>query len=223
MVGMNIEKFLRESIQKNKEEANLFLLEERNRRVSKLTRSNGLPARFQKKTFHNYDKTKNTKAFNACLEFTSSFPDTKGILLLGGVGIGKTHLAAAVVNALNENLYSTYFGNVMDVISFVKSTYNKSSKLSEIEAINIMTERIDLLVIDDLGKENNTEHNLALLYNIINKLYENEKAIIITTNYGASDLNHKLGERGRAIVSRISSMCTPINLSGKDWRIYNER
>lgn len=86
-----------------------------------------------------------------------------------------------------------------------------------------MTEKIDLLVIDDLGKESSSEHNLALLCNIINKLYENEKPIIITTNYGAVDLNSKLGERGSAIISRISSMCTPVILSGKDWRIHNER
>ena len=102
-------------------------------------------------------------------------------------------MAASIVNEMNNRLYSTYFGNVVDIMAFVKSTYNKNSALTEIEAINIMTEQIDLLVIDDLGKESNTEHNLALLYQIINKLYENEKSLIITTNFGAIDLNKKLG------------------------------
>ena len=92
-----------------------------------------------------------------------------------------------------------------------------------IQAIEIMTKKIDLLVIDDLGKEPTTEHNLGLLYNIVNKLYENEKAVIITTNVGSSELRHNLGERGSAIISRISAMCTPISFSGKDMRINNER
>lgn len=223
VIAVDIEKFLRESIKKNELEAKEYLLGERHRRVRTLSNNNGLPPLFKKKTFKNYDKSISFKAFNSALSFVENFPKGKGLLFIGTVGVGKTHLASAIVNELNSRLYSTYFGNIVDIIGFVKSTYNKSSQLTEIEAINIMTEKIDLLVIDDLGKESSSEHNLALLYNIINKLYENEKPIIITTNYGAVDLNSKLGERGSAIISRISSMCTPVVLSGKDWRIHNER
>lgn len=220
---MEIREFLRESIEKNEMEARNFLLEERTKKVRALSNNNGLPPLFKKKTFENYNKSSNTLAFNACRYFVDNFPTSKGLLLIGSVGLGKTHLAASIVNELNIRLYSSYFGNVIDILGFVKSTYNKNSILTEFEAIEIMTEKIDLLVIDDLGKESNSEHNLALLYHIINKLYENEKPIIITTNYGAIDLNRKLGERAQAIISRMSSMCTPVNLNGKDWRIHHER
>lgn len=220
---MDIKEFLRQSIERNELEAKSFLLEERKKKIKALSNNNGLPPLFKKKTFENYNENINSLAFKKARNFVDSFPKTKGLLFIGSVGIGKTHLAASIVNELNVKLYSSYFGNVVDILGFVKSTYNKNSILTEIESIEVMTEKIDLLVIDDLGKENNSEHNLALLYHIINKLYENEKPLIITTNYGALDLNKKLGERAQAIISRISSMCTPVVLSGKDWRIHNGR
>ena len=219
---MDIKEFIRQSMKKNEEEAKNYLLQEKAKKVKLLSNNSGLPPLFKKKTFDNYNINNNLGAFNQAKEFVDNFPETKGILFIGSVGVGKTHLAASIVNEMNNNLYSTYFGNVVDIMAFVKSTYNKNSSLTEIEAINIMTEQIDLLVIDDLGKESNTEHNLALLYQIINKLYENEKPLIITTNFGAVDLNKKLGERAQVIISRISSMCSPIVLNGKDWRVNNE-
>ena len=223
VIVMNIEKFIRESMEKNELEARDFLLAEKNKKISILSNNNGLPPRFRKTRFDNYDKSINFKAFTSSTAFVDKFPNTSGLLFLGPVGLGKTHLAAAIVHELNNKLYSTFFGNIFDIIGFVKSTYSRDSQISEIEAINIMTKDIDLLVIDDLGKETTTEHNLGLIYNIINKLYENEKAIIVTTNVGSVELRNNLGERGNAIISRISSMCTPIVFSGKDMRIHYER
>lgn len=224
MVGDNhsMEEFLRRSMEKNEMEAKLFIMEEHAKKIKSLSNINGLPLLFKDKTFNNFVKSKNALGFNAARSFVDSFPNSKGLLFSAGVGLGKTHLAAAIVNELNQKLYSTYFGNIVDIVSFVKSTYNKDSCLSEVEAINLMTSRVDLLVIDDLGKENNTEYTISLLYQIINKLYENKKAIIITTNYSASDLSKKLGERGQAIVSRICAMCSPVILTGEDWRINHE-
>lgn len=186
-----------------------------------MANNNGLPPLFKKKTFENYDAKYNTQALNQARNFVDNFPSTKGILLAENVGLGKIHLAAGIINELNSKLYRSYFGNVVDIIGFVKSTYNKHSLLSERDAINLITEKIDLLVIDDVGKENNTEHNLALLYQIINKLYENEKPLIITTNCSSEKLKYMLGERSEAILSRIHSMCLPLSLTGKDWRIHN--
>src|SRR5699024_9314399 len=97
--------------------------------------------------------------------------------------------------------------------------YSKDAEMTEGEAIELMTEKVDLLVIDDLGKENETENTLSVLYQIINKLYENEKLVVITTNFNSSDLARKLGERGPAMVSRITGMCEPVVLSGEDWRL----
>ncbi len=216
---MDYKEFIRESIAKNDAEVREGLLEEKRRKIQELSKNNGLPKLFKKKTFDNYNSNNNLRAFNTAKEFINNFPNSKGLLLTGTVGTGKTHLASAITNALTEELYNVYFGNVVDIMSFIKSTYSGNSVLTEDEAIKLMTESVDLLVIDDLGKENSTENTLVLLYQIINRLYENEKPVIITTNYNAADLSKKLGERGRAMVSRISNMCTPIVLNGEDWRL----
>ncbi len=216
---MDINEFIRKSMKENEEEAKKYMLEERAKNLEKRFRNTGLPLLFRNKSFTNYDQKNNPNGYIKCKEFADNFPNSKGLLLSGPVGRGKTHLAAAIVNHLNDRMYSTYFGNVIDLISFVKSTYNKNSTLTEMEAISIMTQKVDLLVIDDLGKENNNEYTISLLYQIINKLYENKKPVIITTNYNAYDLGQRLGERGDAMVSRLCGMCEPVILKGDDWRV----
>lgn len=217
---MDFKTFLRESMKRNEEEAKELMLQERQKKINEINKNSGLPKRFKRKTFENYKRGDNFIAYKKAEEFAENFPDiNKGLLLVGPVGTGKTHLAAAISNKLISRLYSVYFGNTTDIMSFIKSTYSKDAEMTEGEAIELMTEKVDLLVIDDLGKENETENTLSVLYQIINKLYENEKLVVITTNFNSSDLARKLGERGPAMVSRITGMCEPVVLSGEDWRL----
>ena len=217
---MDLRQFIRESMERNEEEAKRLMLKERQRKINEINKNSGIPKRFRGKTFENYEKGDNFIAYKKAEEFAENFPDVdKGLLLVGPVGTGKTHLAAAISNKLISRLYSVYFGNTTDIMSFIKSTYSKDAEVTEVEAVKLMTEKVDLLVIDDLGKENETTNTIAVLYQIINRLYENEKPVIITTNYNSIDLAKKLGERGQAIVSRITGMCEPVILAGDDWRL----
>ncbi len=222
---MNYKEFLRQSIERNDEEVRELFLKERQEemqeKIKALSNRNGIPQKFKNSTFDNYDPSDNLIAFNKTKQFVEDFPNSKSLLLTGPVGTGKTHLVAAVINSLNKKLYSTYFGNIVDIISFIRSTYTKDSTLSEDEAISIITTQVDLIVIDDLGKENSSENTFYLLYQLINKIYENEKSVIITTNFNGQQLEGKLGERGKAIVSRITEMCEPVILKGKDRRIIS--
>lgn len=216
---MDYLEFLRRSIEQNEKEAKELILKERQKKIETLLNKSGIPKRFKNATFANYNPIDNQGALSKTKRFVADFPNTKGLLLTGPVGTGKTHLAAAIANALIDKLYSVYFGNVVDIMSFIKSTYNKESSLTEEEAVNVMTKEVDLFIIDDLGKENSTENTLALLYQLINRVYDNEKSIVITTNYNSIDLARKLGERGQAIVSRITEMCEPVIFKGEDWRL----
>ena len=216
---MDLRQFIRESIEQNEKEARELLLKEKQEKIVSLTRSSNIPKRYRKATFESFNPKDNPRALEIAKKFVKNFPEEKGLLLAGPVGTGKTHLAAAIANSLLNKLYSVYFGNVVDIMAFIKSTYNERSEISEREAINIMTDKVDLFIIDDLGKENNTEYTISMLYQLINRVYENEKPIIITTNFNSIELERKLGERGQAIVSRITEMCEPVIFRGEDWRL----
>lgn len=216
---MNYKEFLRKSMKQNEKEVQELLLKERQEKIAALSRGSGVPKRFNNATFKNYNQADNNMALTKSRNFVEDFPNTKGLLLTGPVGTGKTHLACAIANELIEKLYSVYFGNVVNIMSFIKSTYSKDSDITEDEAINIMTDKVDLFIIDDLGKENETSYTSSMLYQLINRAYENEKPIIITTNENSIELARKLGDRGQAIVSRITEMCEPVIFEGEDWRM----
>lgn len=216
---MNYKEFLRKSMKQNEKEVQELLLKERQEKIAALSRGSGVPKRFNNATFKNYNQADNNMALTKSKNFVENFPNAKGLLLTGPVGTGKTHLACAIANELIEKLYSVYFGNVVDIMSFIKSTYSKDSDITEDEAINIMTDKVDLFIIDDLGKENESSYISSMLYQLINRAYENEKPIIITTNENSIELARKLGNRGQAIVSRITEMCEPVIFKGEDWRM----
>ncbi len=216
---MDYKEFLRKSMKQNEKEVQDLLLKERQYKIAALTKGSGVPQRFKSATFNNYNPVDNSMALNKSKNFVEDFPNTKGLLLTGPVGTGKTHLACAIANELLERLYSVYFGNVVDIMSFIKSTYSKNSEIAEDEAINLMTDKVDLFIIDDLGKQNETSYTSSMLYQLINRVYENKKPIIITTNENSTELAGKLGDRGQATVSRITQMCEPVVFKGEDWRL----
>ena len=214
---MNIDEFLRQSIQHNAEEAKRLMAEKKQQRVAEIMQNSGMKSRFKKRTFATFVvTTENTLAYQKALEFAENFEKQgKGLLFTGNIGTGKTHLAAAIANHLMQNLYTVIFGNITDIISRIYDTYGKSSDVSTMDIIQYLTS-VDLLIIDDLGKEHTSENVRTLLYQIINALYEDEKLVVITTNLSGKELSEKIGP---ATVSRITEMTEPVIMQGHDWRL----
>lgn len=210
-------KFLRESIKKNEEEAKKALAKKRQEQIDKLLSNSGLGKRFQKRTFETLENTfGNYDARIKAIQFVDNFPDVKGLLFVGPVGVGKTHIAAAIANELIRKFYVVIFRNISDIVTSLLESENRY------EIINTLT-NADLLIIDDLGKEHITDYISYSLYEIVNKLYENEKPLIVTTNLNSQQLQKPLGERGAAIISRLTEMCDPVMVTGEDWRLKNAR
>jgi DNA replication protein DnaC len=96
-------------------------------------------------------------------------------------GTGKSHLAAAIANAVNERGADVYFHTVPDMLEDLKATYDKGQD----ETFHQRFERIrnvDLLVLDDFGTEKPSPFNDEKIFQIINHRYNRALATVVTTN-----------------------------------------
>ena len=125
----------------------------------------------------------------------------KSVLLVGGVGTGKTMIACLILKTVLEKGYTGEIVTVVDMLDKIKESYNPSIN-AEIGYVNKLC-NIDLLVLDDIGIEKMTEHTYEKLYKVINSRYNKEKATIFTSNCDIKSLLKVLDER---LVSRIAEM-----------------
>jgi DNA replication protein DnaC len=137
----------------------------------------------------------------------------QGLWLMGDVGTGKTTLAMIVSKAAIEA------GRTVVVYSLPKLLGVIRDSISSEQGMMRFLDRlaaVDLLHIDDLGAENRTDWVLEQLYTIVNSRYEDERAMIVTTNLQHHELEEQLGER---TVSRLIGICgDPLPLNGLDAR-----
>lgn len=211
------EQFLRLLIRQNEVEAQRLLKQKKQQQIQKLLEKSGVGRRFQERTFNTFQPDKDKQeAYQISLEFAQNFDrQTRGILFFGEVGRGKTHLAAAIANSLIAELYTVMFGNITNIISLIRATYNRDSQLTEGEILNVLT-KADLLVLDDLGKENHSDNTISLIYQLVNRRYEDNRLLVATSNLTSEELSRKFGP---ATFSRLVEMCRPIKLVGQDWRL----
>ena len=128
-----------------------------------------------------------------------------GLILWGPVGTGKTYIAACIANALLDKavpVMMTSFGRILGGMPGI--TTGELNRY--IDSFN----SFDLLVIDDLGTERETEFAMEQVYNVIDARYRAHLPMIITTNLKLSDLkNPDLASRQR-IYSRVLERCVPL-------------
>lgn len=165
-----------------------------------------LPIRWQ-----NADFDKSIEGWEVAKEFAENFPnDGKGIMFLGGVGRGKTHLAGAIARYVIENHHvPVMFKSYAMILEEIKINFEGDKK--ELERVC----NTPLLVMDDLGQEKQSDWNKEILFKIINSRYESMSPIVVTTNCTPMSLQDNIGE---AIFSRLFEMCDKVKVSGKDHR-----
>jgi DNA replication protein DnaC len=138
----------------------------------------------------------------------------RGLWLMGDIGTGKTTLAMIVSKAALEAGRSVAIYSLPRLLNLVRAAIEtEGGMVGFLERLAA----VDLLHIDDLGAENTTEWVLEQLYSIINTRYEDERAMIVTTNLKYEDLIEQLGER---TVSRLVAICgNGLPLYGNDDRL----
>lgn len=154
------------------------------------------------------------KIFNSCRQYAIRFtPDSKNVLFLGGVGVGKTHLSLAIANVVINRGYSVVFGTSQNIISDLQ--YERFNDNRNLEYYNRAVLNCDLLVIDDLGTEVLSPSSVAILYNIVNTRLLSKLPTIITTNFTLDELEERYDQR---ILSRITGEYTNITIDGNNVR-----
>jgi DNA replication protein DnaC len=137
----------------------------------------------------------------------------RGLWLWGDVGTGKTTLAMLVSKAAIDAGRSVAIYSLPRLLNLLRESLDAPGGL--IDLLDRLG-TVDLLHIDDLGAENQTDWVLEQLYSIVNARYESERAIVATTNLAPDELGERLGER---TVSRLVEICgDPITLAGEDRR-----
>ncbi len=139
-----------------------------------------------------------------CISFAENFNGKgKGLLLMGETGLGKTHLSLAIANRVINRGFCVAYGSVPELIRKLdKEQFGKA----EGDTMTLLTE-CDLLILDDLGAENSTDHAVSILYEIINARQNRNVPMVINTNLDMDKIQAKYQDR---LYSRLFSLRTLI-------------
>ena len=148
-----------------------------------------------------------------CKNYAEEFRlPTKGILMQGGAGLGKTHLSLAIAKTVIEKGYDVIYGSAHNI--FTKLEREKFGKDADIDTFSRLLS-CDLLLLDDLGAEFTSPFVAASLYSIVNTRLLSGNPTIISTNYTMQELLERYSER---IVSRLLDAYERLVFVGKDIR-----
>lgn len=198
-----------------------------------------IPPRFRQCSFHNYFPKNDSQYFahSFASRLADEYPavDT-GLLFMGPVGVGKTHLAIAVLKELmTKKAVSCLFYESGSLLKAIQDSYNPVSQTSEMRVLAPVYQA-EVLVLDELGASVPTNWVRDTLYQIINSRYNNQRLTIFTTNYtddvrispedGPAESKRRnkieiatLEERiGAPLRSRLYEMCKKVVIEGEDYR-----
>lgn len=208
-----------------------------------------IPRRYKECTLKNF-KTSNQKhddskryALKLSKKWVDDYPMLEfGLLFIGPCGVGKTHLAVAILQELIlQKAVPCYFCDFRELIRNIQNSFSSDSHLTESNILAPVFQK-DVLVLDELGAKRTSAWVEDTIFYIINNRYNNNKLTIFTSNYldieeeytkdkilpyfakGRKDeheededsLVKRIGVRLR---SRLYEMCRIVNVSGKDYRI----
>ncbi len=151
---------------------------------------------------------------NGCKRYADAFPNdsSAGLLFLGGTGLGKTHLSAAVANRVAAKGYSVIYESAQQIFDTCDAVRFNRMDISE----RLKYENCSLLIIDDLGAECITQYSVSAITSLIDLRIVNGRPTIISSNLTPAAIRKTYGER---LLSRLFGEFRVLQFTGKDIRM----
>lgn len=160
------------------------------------------------------DDSPETELSKICRTYATSFDSAKSkwLLFYGGCGVGKSYMAACIVNEIISAGYTAKFTNVSEIEQLL---WNAESKKSVYTRLSLY----DLLVLDDLSTERSTSYMNEILFNVIDGRLISGRPAIITTNLTAQEIVNPSDLSRQRIFSRLYEKSIPVKVDGADRRL----
>lgn len=208
-------------------------LRERQMKLDSMFKNSLMTKEFRKITFNVWDHNKGSEhmyklGIKYIRDFSRALKENIGLLIYGVPGNGKTYLSSCIANELLSKSIPVVCVSSIGLLDRIKESFNKYGDEGT-QSILKCLDNADLVIIDDLGVEVNTEWSRATIYQILNSRYEKKKPLIITTNLTLEQLKKRYDQdcqgwekgQGRTFDRFVNEMCQPIENSKPSIRIQN--
>lgn len=163
------------------------------------------------------------RVIGACESYARQFPDfeEKNLLLSGGTGLGKTFLSGCIAREVSKRGYSVVYDTAGSVFGeFDASRFSRDGAARD-QARGSIRQYLncDLMILDDLGTEQNLPSAQSSLYELVNGRIQSGRHTVISTNLSAEEIGIRYGAQ---LGSRIAGLYWELAFYGRDLRLPEE-